>query len=153
MNVRSIRRAAPWVVLFLVAGAACSTSPARKEPCPCPIQHHEHVILLRAETKDDGKTWKAVAHPDFITVRGYDPAKPDSVVYWGYHYASTRITFEEKVIPEPTCNDKTGECKLDLPKGLTPNHKYKYTVTGTVMGEHGEKTALVPNDPWIEVDR
>lgn len=154
MNVRSPRRAAPWVVLFLVAGAAgCTcTHPSPTKLSQCPVQNKEHVVLLRAEKQADGN-WKAIAHPDFITVRGYDPDKPDTVVIWGYHYASTRITFEKKVIPEPTCNDKTGECKLDLPKGLTPNHKYKYTVTGTVMGEHGEKIPLVPNDPWIEVDR
>ena len=150
MNVGSSRRSAPWVVLFLVAGAAgCTcTHPPTTKVSQCPVQNKEHVVLLRAEKQADGN-WKAIAHPDFITVRGYDPDKPDTVVIWAYRFKSALIKFKDASIPPPVCDDGAGECKLRLPSGLKLLYKYEYTVAGM----YNEKIALVPNDPWIEVDR
>lgn len=148
MTIEFPWRRALWAALLLATGAACTSSSAVRKQCPCPIHTNEHVVLLRAEQTKDG-TWKAVAHPDVVTVRGYSPEKPDSILIWSYRYASTRIRFEDKAIPEPTCVDKIGECKLALPGDLALQRRYKYTVTGSL----DEKTNLVPNDPWIEVDR
>jgi hypothetical protein len=146
MNVGPSRRVPPLVALFLVAGAAgCTcTRPTRTNLSPCPVQNKEHVVLLRSELQSGH--WKAIAHPDFLTVRGYDP--PNTVVIWAYHDASIRIRFDDSAIPEPVCKD--GVCTLELPKDLKLSpYKYKYTVTGT----RADKTELDPNDPWIEVDR
>jgi len=151
MNIGSLRRALPWAVVFLAAGAAgCTcTRPTTTKLSPCPVKNKEHVVLLRAETKDDGKTWKAIAQPDFITIRGYDPDNPDTVVIWAYRFKSALIKFKDASIPPPVCDDGAGECKLQLPSGLKLLYKYKYTV----RGEYDDKTHLDSNDPFIEVDR
>ncbi|HSB63419.1 MAG TPA: hypothetical protein VLJ18_04600 [Thermoanaerobaculia bacterium] len=155
MNLGFSRRAAPWAVVLLAAGAACS--PQRPgEPCDCPVKNKEHVVLLRAEEQKKEpptpeKHWKAIAHPDHITIRGYNPDNPDTVVIWSYRHKSTHIKFNESTppIPDPVCDDPVGECSLKLPKGLAHKKPYKYTITG----KYDDKTDLDPNDPWIEVDR
>jgi len=146
MNVGYARRVAPWVLVLLAGGVACSTSCAKKKAS---IRSPEHAIVLIAEPHGTGH-WKANAHPDILVVNGYDPETPDTVVYWGYGHKSTKIRFNEyPLIPDPDCPDGKHLCTVHLPKGLVPGHQYKYTV----KGQYDDKTDLDENDPWIEVDR
>ena len=148
MNVGS-SRALSWAALVLAAGSACSSSPASPVECRCPNHAREHIVLLQSEKDANGKR-RAAAHPDFITVRGYNPKAPDSVVLWVYHHKSTRIVFDRKArIPDPVCNDEKKVCELKLPAGLAFGTKYKYTVTG----QDADGADFEPNDPFIEVDR
>lgn len=145
MNVGSSRRTAPWVVVFL-AGAACSTSCATEKPRP--VSSHDEVVLLRSERQSNGHQ-KAIAVPDLRVVHGYDPKNSGPVVTWPYFHLSSHIKFDDSLIPEPTCEPGSHVCTLELPKGLTRKHQYKYAVTG----KHDSTTDLEPNDPWIEVER
>jgi hypothetical protein len=151
MNVGSIRRAAPWVVVLMTVGAAgCAcTSPTATKLSQCPVKNKEHIILLRAEKQPNGH-YKAIAHPDHITILGYNPENPDTVVIWPYHHFSTRIEFAQSTgIKPPDCPAGSHECTLILPKGLPLRTPLKYTVTG----KYDPNTDLDPNDPDIEVDR
>jgi hypothetical protein len=146
MNFGSSRRAAPWAVVLLAAGAAGCMSCASEKPLP--VSSHDEVVLLRSERQSDGH-WKAIAVPNLRVVYGYSPDSLGPVVTWPYFHLSSHIKFEDPRIPEPTCTPGAHMCTLELPKGLTRKHQYKYTVTG----KHDETNDLVPNDPWIEVDR
>ena len=155
MNVGSMRRAAPWVVVFLAAGAAISTSCASGSTAskkPYSSIASEHVVLLRSELQPDGKK-KAIPTPDLLVVHCYDdphdPDNPNAVVIWTYKHKSTQIEFKSSLIPRPHCDNEKKECLLVIPRGLTLKEKYKYKITGW----HSLFTELEPNDPWIEVDR
>jgi hypothetical protein len=146
MTIGNSRRVALWAAVFLTGGAACSTRTTA--PCTCPNHAKEHVVFLQVEKNKEGKK-TAVAHPDYITVRGYNPKAPDSVVIWVYHHKSTKITFDPKSgIKDVVCRDSEGKCELTLPPGLEYGTKYKYRVDGA--DAEGE---LATNDPYIEVDR
>jgi hypothetical protein len=148
MNAGLLRRVAPSIVAFLAAGAAgCAC-------CPTVVPQNlvypkEHVVLLRAERQQNGR-WKAIAFPDHLVVSGYS-VNPESIVIWPYRHKSTRITFKpsKPAIPDPACNDESGECRLTLPRGLSAGTRYKYTITGKL----DDGSELEPNDPDFEVDR
>ncbi len=148
MNVGFLRRLAPSIVVSLAAGAAgCVCCPPA---VPLRLVHpKEHAVLLRAE-KQPGGRWKAIAHPDHLVVSGY-ATNPESVVIWAYRHKATRITFKQSkpAIPDPACDDAAGECRLNLPRGLSPDTQYRYTITG----KYDDGNDLEPNDPDIEVDR
>lgn len=148
MNVGSFRRV-PFGAVVLVA--VCSTSCATKEARSArpPVFPKEHAVVLHAEKQGNGR-WKAIATPDHLVVSGY-LANSESVVLWAFRHKSTRITFKpsKPAIPDPTCDDASGECRLTLPKGLEPGVRYRYTIAG----RYDDANELDPNDPDIEIDR
>jgi hypothetical protein len=154
MSVGSFNGVRTWAIVFLAAGAVCSTSCAPKnakdgKPDGTRAGSKEHIVLVRAEKQNNGKK-KGIPVPKHLLVSGYDPAAPDSVVIWAYRFPKMSVTFKPSTppIPDPKCDDAVGECTSLLPAGLTKNTKYSYTITGA-----DADGPFDPNDPDIEVDR
>lgn len=137
------------VALSLALGSCASPQKTAGSP-PSKSHAPERVVLLRAEKQATGR-WKARAVPEVLTIRGYDPEKPQAVVIWAYRHRSTKITFADPRLQAALkpCDDAIGECTLVLPRGLEVGKQYKYAVGG----KFSDSEDLDDNDPFIEVDR
>lgn len=151
MSVASSRGVRMGLFVLALVLVGCNR-PGEKNGSPRPLKSHppERVVLLRAEKQSNGR-WKAKAVPNVLTIPGYDPDKPDSVVIWAFRHHSTTIKFADPRIQANVkpCDDQTGECTLVLPKGLEYGKQFKYTVGG----KFSPSEDLEDNDPFIEVDR
>lgn len=143
MNVGSSRRVRVGLVALFLGFAACTPAPHRIAKAHDP----EHAVFLVSQVQSNGH-YKAIAHPETLTLTKEDFESAKVVVLWGYRHKSTTIKFTKPDIPTPACDDKAGTCSVEVPKNIA-NGKYKYTITG----KHDDTNDLDPNDPDIEVDR
>ncbi len=164
MSVHSSWRVQMGLAAIVLLAAACANGgtpppkPAPPAPAPtgqgktldCKRRDPEHVVLIReGQGTQDPKKKKGVAYPYRLIVGSYDPAAPHSTIIWSFRNQSTEITFERPEVGVPDCKKVKYECELRLPKNLSFETQYKYTISGT----DSEGKPFEDNDPFIEVDR